>query len=143
VIPRQRWEPQPTPDTWAAMWPEVEETREAVSMMTADTVLQILHGQGLTWGLGATVAGDGRQRHAPDPHQPHLHPKPPDARSAYTRITCPVCGMNVAARPTGWVIRHKAYELEPGKPDCWVWCPASGVQLHPGSIERLRIHWDR
>jgi hypothetical protein len=38
-----------------AAWPTVPEVFEVLAPMAADTVLQILHGQGLAFGLGAAV----------------------------------------------------------------------------------------
>jgi hypothetical protein len=65
MIPRQRGEPLPNRDTTgdryatsagehygAWLWPTVDETRDVLAAMTADTVLQILRGQGISWGLG-------------------------------------------------------------------------------------------
>lgn len=62
MIPRQHGEPIARwRDSWAdrphylsaGAWPTVDETADALAMMAADTVLQILHGQALSYGLGA------------------------------------------------------------------------------------------
>lgn len=67
MIPRQRGEPIPRRDDSrdfdrsnsiaraglrSGAWPTVDETADAIAMMTADTVLQILKGEGVYYGLG-------------------------------------------------------------------------------------------
>jgi hypothetical protein len=134
VIPRQRWEPAPGLDDWTSdygesssvrggAWsiPTVDHVRDAISMMTADTVLQILRGQGITYGLGAAVGSaayvhpPGRPVGRPRGAMPRRRqtPRAPGAVDApglvhvcAPRRTCVWCFQRVAVRADGTLAEH-------------------------------------
>jgi len=147
MIPRQRWEPAPGLDNWSKFetdydggavryrgaWaiPTVDQVADAIAMMTADTVLQILRGQGVTYGLGAAVGSTPYARPAAAAR--------PGAAAARTRAWRARQRATDAARPAAAAAATPAEVVHVIPRRNCVWCFQS-VQVRPDGT--LAEHWD-
>jgi hypothetical protein len=138
LIPRQLGEPWPLRDRVGKFsdsdrchgewrWPTVDETLDAIAAMRADTVLQILRGQAITYGLGAAVGSDvydprlERLRAREAIRRRKRKPRPRKVRPpAPVQLEAPPALSPLPAQLTPYQIRVLE-ALSPGRRIC-VWC---------------------